>query len=159
MEIAYRAVGRIVSPFKTPAGAPIQPAAARGVEGRVEFAPEFAPGLRDLDGFSHVIVLWHMHLCEGYSLDVVPFLDVATHGIFATRSPRRPNPIGLSVYRLLAVEPSALVIGDVDALDGSPVIDVKPFVPAFDAPAPARIGWLAGRLDGVENARGDDRFT
>jgi tRNA (adenine37-N6)-methyltransferase len=114
--------------------------------------------LRDLDGFSHVIVLYHLHLVRGYALSVVPFLDDASHGIFATRSPARPNPIGLSIFRVLRVEDSRVIVADVDAVDGSPLLDVKPYVPAFDAPAAQRIGWFADRLDAAETTRADSRF-
>jgi tRNA-Thr(GGU) m(6)t(6)A37 methyltransferase TsaA len=118
----------------------------------------FAEGLRDLDGFSHAIVLYHLHLVRGHELSVVPFLDDASHGIFATRSPKRPNPIGLSIYRIASIEGSRVSVVDVDAVDGSPIIDVKPYVPAFDAPDAERIGWFAGRLDSVDSARADARF-
>jgi tRNA-Thr(GGU) m(6)t(6)A37 methyltransferase TsaA len=124
----------------------------------LELLPEFAAGLRDLDGFSHVIVLRHMHLMTGHALSVVPFLDDAAHGIFATRSPKRPNPIGLSIYRVLKIDGIRVMVADVDAVDGSPLLDVKPYVPAFDAPPADRIGWFANRLEGAENARADARF-
>jgi tRNA-Thr(GGU) m(6)t(6)A37 methyltransferase TsaA len=128
------------------------------VEGVLEIEPEFAEGLRDLDGFSHVIVLWHMHLMTGHALTVVPFLDDASHGIFATRSPKRPNPIGLSVYRLLKVEGNRVTVADVDAVDGSPLLDIKPYVPAFDVHDADRIGWFANRLEAADTARADSRF-
>jgi tRNA-Thr(GGU) m(6)t(6)A37 methyltransferase TsaA len=128
------------------------------VEGVLEIEPEFGEGLRDLDGFSHVIVLWHMHLMTGHALTVVPFLDDASHGIFATRSPKRPNPIGLSVYRLLRVDGNRVSVADVDAVDGSPLLDIKPYVPAFDVHDAERIGWFANRLDSADTARADSRF-
>jgi tRNA-Thr(GGU) m(6)t(6)A37 methyltransferase TsaA len=124
----------------------------------LEVDDAFAAGLRDLDGFSHVIVLWHMHLMTGHELSVVPFLDDASHGIFATRSPKRPNPIGLSVYRLLGVDGNRVTVADVDAVDGSPLLDIKPYVPAFDVTEAERIGWFAGRLDAAHTARADKRF-
>ncbi len=157
--IAYRPIGTIRSPWATPTGAPIQPAAAAGVLGVLEIDPRFAEGLRDLDGFSHVIVLWHMHLALGSELTVTPFLDTVRHGIFATRSPRRPNPIGMSVYRLLGIETTHVAVSGVDAVDGTPILDVKPFVPAFDAPHAERIGWLENRLGDIATARADDRFS
>jgi tRNA (adenine37-N6)-methyltransferase len=132
--------------------------AAHGVEGVLEIEPEFAEGLRDLDGFSHVIVLWHMHLMTGHALSVVPFLDDASHGIFATRSPKRPNPIGLSVYRVLKVEGNRVTVADVDAVDGSPLLDIKPYVPAFDVHDAERIGWFANRLEAADTVRADSRF-
>ncbi len=156
--ITYRAIGAIRSPWITPAGTPIQPAAAVDVRGTLEIEAEFAAGLRDLDGFSHVIVLWHVHLVRGFDLRVVPFLDTVEHGIFATRSPRRPNPIAMSVYRLLAIDGTCITVSGVDAVDGTPIIDIKPYVPQFDAPAAERIGWFDGRLDHVKEARADERF-
>jgi tRNA-Thr(GGU) m(6)t(6)A37 methyltransferase TsaA len=105
-----------------------------------------------------VIVLYHLHLVHGHELTVVPFLDDAAHGIFATRSPKRPNPIGLSVYRLVHVDGARIDVMDVDAVDGSPILDIKPYVPAFDAPPSERIGWFDDRLDPPPNARADNRF-
>jgi len=157
--IAYRPIGIIRSPWTQPAGAPLQPASARGVDGALELEPQYADGVRDLAGFSHLIVLWHMHLVEGSALRVVPFLDDTERGIFATRSPKRPNPIGLSVLRIRAVVGCRVDVTDVDAVDGSPIIDIKPYVPAFDAPLAERIGWFAGRLDEIDGARADDRFA
>lgn len=130
-----------------------------GAEGTIEIDEEFVAGLCDIEGFSHIIVLYHLHLVTGHELAVVPFLDAAAHGIFATRSPKRPNPIGLSVYRLLGITGTTVRIGDVDAVDGSPVLDIKPFVPAFDAPAVERIGCFRDRLANLKTARADDRFT
>jgi tRNA-Thr(GGU) m(6)t(6)A37 methyltransferase TsaA len=110
VEISYRPIGIVRSPFKDTAGMPIQPAAARGVKGTVEIEPEYCKGLKDLDGFSHVYLLYHFHLSKGFSLSVKPFLDERPHGVFATRAPRRPNAIGLSVVRLLRVEGCTLHI-------------------------------------------------
>ena len=157
--IAYRAIGYIRSPWTAPAGAPIQPPAAAGIRGFLDIDPQLAEGLRDLDGFSHVIVLWHMHLVRGHELTVVPFLDTAPHGIFATRSPRRPNPIAMSVFRLLGIDGSTVAVSDVDAVDGTPIVDVKPYIPLFDAPVAERIGWFDGHLGTIATARADDRFS
>ena len=136
----------------------MQAAAAQGVDGVLHIDPEFAAGLCDLDGFSHVIVLYHLHLVHGYELRVVPFLDTVEHGIFATRSPKRPNPIGLSIFRIQRIEETRVYVSDVDAVDGSPILDIKPYVPAFDAPATGRIGWFSGKLDALDTARADERF-
>jgi tRNA (adenine37-N6)-methyltransferase len=114
--------------------------------------------LRDLDGFSHVIVIYHLHLVHGHELTVVPFLDHVPHGIFATRSPKRPNPIGISIYPIVRIDGCRISVTDVDAVDGSPILDMKPYVPAFDAPVAERIGWFAGRLDAAPSARADGRF-
>ena len=105
--------------------------------------PEYAAGLLDLDGFSHAIVLYHMHLVRGHELSVVPFLDTVEQGIFATRSPKRPDAIGLSIVRIVRIDRGDVHVRDIDAVDGSPILDIKPYVPAFDAPIAERIGWLA----------------
>jgi tRNA-Thr(GGU) m(6)t(6)A37 methyltransferase TsaA len=108
----------------------------------VEVFPEFVPGLADLEGFSHVILLCHLHRSEGYRLRVIPFLDTELRGVFATRAPGRPNPIGLSVVKLLGIEENRLHVEDVDLLEGTPVLDIKPYVGEFDARPGARFGWL-----------------
>ena len=136
----------------------MQPPAAGGVAGTIEIDPTFAGGLNDLDGFSHIIVIYQLHLVRESALSVVPFLDDVPRGIFATRSPTRPNPIGLSVYRLSRIDGTTLHITGVDAVDGSPVLDIKPYVPAFDAPATERIGWFTGKLGDIGHKRADDRF-
>ena len=138
---------------------PIQPTGAAGVEGTVEIRPEFAAGLEDLEGFSHLILLYHLHLADGFSLTVRPFLHDAPHGVFSTRSPRRPNPIGLSVVRLVRREGPFLHVCDVDVVDGTPLLDIKPYVPSFDAPEDVRIGWLEGKVERARTLRADDRFS
>ena len=159
MHIAYSPIGYFESPHKDVKGMPIQPVGAKGVRGIVTVLPEFADGLADLDGFSHVIVLYHLHKIRGHELTVTPFLDTRMHGIFATRSPKRPNAIGLSVMQLNAVEDGVVFLENVDVLDGTPVIDIKPYVPTFDVwPAP-RIGWFEGRSSNAEHHRSDARFA
>jgi tRNA-Thr(GGU) m(6)t(6)A37 methyltransferase TsaA len=157
-EIRYRPIGVIRSPFKEAEGMPIQPAAAAGIAGTVELKPEFAAGLKDIEGFSHLILIYHFHRVEGYSLEVKPFLDDILHGVFATRAPKRPNPIGISVVRLVRVEERVLHIEGVDILDGTPLLDIKPYVPEFDAVAAERTGWLAGKAGRVRGMRADGRF-
>jgi len=157
-EITYRPIGLIRSPFSETEGMPIQPAGARGVKGTIEIAPEFAAGLKDLEGFSHLIVIYHFHRSRGYDLTLTPFLDDRPRGVFATRAPRRPNAIGLSVLRLNSVEGSVLQVEDVDVLDGTPVLDLKPYVPEFDAPRVERIGWLTGKGGKSRRTRADGRF-
>jgi tRNA-Thr(GGU) m(6)t(6)A37 methyltransferase TsaA len=152
-------IGIIHSPFPGPSDTPIQPTGAVGVEGTIEIEPELAPGLEDLEGFSHLILLYHFHLCQGFSLTVAPFLDDKSHGVFATRAPRRPNPIGLSVVRLLRREGSTLWVSDLDIVDGTPLLDIKPYVPEFDAPQTTRIGWLEGKTHLARGFRSDDRFS
>src|SRR5262245_31467068 len=128
IEVTYRPIGVVRSPFTECAGMPLQPVSAQDVVGRIELEPEVARGVRDLDGFSHVHVLAHLHRAAAVDLELVPFLDTELRGVFATRSPGRPNPIGLSVFRLLAVEGATLHVAGVDLLDGTPVLDVKPYV-------------------------------
>ena len=122
---------------------PIQAVAAEGVEGSIELAPEYGDGLRDIEGFSHIILVYHFHLGRrSTSLTVTPFLDDEPHGLFATWSPKRPNPIGLSTVRLVRVEGLTLHVEEVDVVDGTPLLDIKPYVPAFDVrEAPASDGW------------------
>ncbi len=156
--ISYAPIGIVRSPFKDIVGMPIQPQGASGISGTVELCPEFVPGLKDLEGFSHLILLYHFHLCEGYSLEVKPFLDDRRHGVFATRSPRRPNAIGLSTVRLTDIEGPVLHILDVDIVDGTPLLDIKPYVPQFDVRTTDRIGWFSGKVQRVGEAKADGRF-
>ncbi len=159
-EMCFTSIGTVRSPHTSREGAPIQPTGAQGVRGHIDINPEFQAGVKDLDGFSHIFVLYHCHLSQGYDLEVVPFMDTEVHGVFATRAPRRPNPIGLSVVRLLAVYSGRLDLADVDLLDGTPVLDIKPFVPDFDVPAgEVRTGWLAQNAEKAETLTADDRFT
>ena len=156
--VIFRPIGLIRSPFADTEGMPIQAVAAAGVRGRVELDPEFSDGLADLDGFSHLVLIYHLHRITTPRLTVTPFLDTRAHGIFATRSPARPNPIGLSTVRLVGIDGTTLEIEDVDVVDGTPLLDIKPYVPAFDDRADARIGWFADRVAGLTDARADGRF-
>ena len=152
-------IGIIRSPFKEPEGMPIQPSGAKGVAGKVEVFAEYGDGLADLDGFSHVILLYHFHRSRGYNLQVVPFLDNRPRGLFATRAPRRPNPIGLSIVRLERVAGCMLYIRNVDVLDGTPLLDIKPYATQFDAQTDVRNGWLEQSGAAVSEKRSDDRFN
>ncbi len=138
---------------------PIQPSGAAGVKGSVEVLPEYADGLQDLDGFSHIILLYQFDRSTGFELKVVPFLDSTPRGLFSTRAPRRPNPIGLSVVRLERVEGRVLHIDGVDILDETPLLDIKPYVPAFDAPQECRLGWLEDVSGTARKKRSDGRFA
>ena len=158
IQCTFNAIGLIHSLFKDIEGMPIQPAAARGTPGSIELFEEYRPGLKDLEGFSHVVLIYHLHLCRGYELEVVPFLDTVPRGVFATRAPRRPNPIGLSIVRLTGVADGMLRIEDVDIVDGTPLLDIKPYVPDLDAPASVRIGWLEGKTQELADRKSDDRF-
>jgi len=151
-------IGIIHSPFKEPGGMPIQPAGAAGVTGTVEVFEEYRAGLKDLEGFSHIILLYHFHRSEGFNLQTVPFMDSEPRGLFATRAPRRPNPIGLSIVQLDTIEEGVLQIQNVDILDGTPLLDIKPYVPEFDAPVRVRAGWLEAVRKTVADLESDDRF-
>lgn len=158
MIVEYSPIGVVHSPFLEREGTPIQPSRSNGASGTVDVFPEFVEGLSDLDGFSHIILLCHLHRSTGWRLKVVPFLDTEPRGLFATRAPCRPNPIGLSVVNLLAVEGHVLVIENVDLLDGTPVLDIKPYVGEFDDRTNVRTGWLeAARVR--RKRRADDRFS
>jgi tRNA-Thr(GGU) m(6)t(6)A37 methyltransferase TsaA len=157
MKIEYRPIGLIHTPFKQREGMPIQPSRGRGVRGTVEVAPEYADGLTDLDGFSHVVLIYHFHQSRGFDLRVTPFLDTQKRGLFATRAPRRPNAIGLSVVRLLGIEGNRIAVQDLDILDGTPLLDIKPYVPEFDRRTEVREGWLESVKD--RNVDSDDRFA
>ncbi len=137
---------------------PIQPAGAAGVKGTVEVFEDFHPGLEDLDGFSHIILLYHFHRSHSFNLHVVPFMDSEPRGLFATRAPKRPNPIGISVVRLDKIEDGLLHIQNLDILDGTPLLDIKPYVPEFDAPGEVRTGWLEKARKTVQSQKSDDRF-
>lgn len=156
--VTYTPIGVIHTPWIEMAGTPLQSVAAADAAGRVEIAPEYAGGLRDIEGFSHLILLYHLHRMTGYALAVTPYLDTVTHGVFATRSPKRPNPIGFSVVRLVGVEGTTLHIRDVDMLDGTPLLDIKPYVPAFDRWDAERTGWFADNANKVHTTRADERF-
>lgn len=158
MEIRYRPIGIIHSPFSDIKGMPIQPSGAEKVAGSIEIYPEFADGLKDLDGFSHIILLYHFHRSTDFSLIVTPFLDTEPRGVFATRAPKRPNSIGLSIVRLLKVDRNILHIENVDVLDGTPLLDIKPYVPDFDQHPVDRIGWLEKARGRALSHKADDRF-
>ena len=155
----FTPIGTIRSPFTNPKGMPIQPAGAKGAKGSVEVLAAFADGLQDLDGFSHIILLYLFHRSRGFELKVVPFLDTTLRGVFATRAPRRPNPIGLSVVRLERIEGGVLHIEEVDVLDGTPLLDIKPYVPDFDAQGEVRTGWLEQASKESQDKRSDGRFA
>ena len=151
-------IGIIHTPFTEPEGMPIQPKGATGIRGTIELFDEYHEGLKDLDGFSHIILLFHFHRSHGFKLQVVPFMDSELRGLFATRAPRRPNPIGISVVQLDKIENGVLHIQNVDIMDGTPLLDIKPYVPEFDSPQNIRTGWLEQARKTVSGRKSDDRF-
>jgi tRNA (adenine37-N6)-methyltransferase len=158
MTFYFKPIGIIRSPFKDVEGMPIQSAGAQRARGEVELFPEYVEGLKDLDGFSHIILLYHFHLAKGPQLTVTPFLDSVPRGVFATRAPLRPNAIGLSVVRLVSVRGAILDIENVDIADGAPLLDIKPYVPEFDYHPAERIGWLQEAMGKVRERVSDSRF-
>jgi tRNA-Thr(GGU) m(6)t(6)A37 methyltransferase TsaA len=157
--IELKPIGIIHSPFKEPKGVPIQPTAGKDIQGTVEVFPEYAGGLKDLDGFSHIVLVCYFHLAKGYSLEVIPFMDDRPRGVFATRAPSRPNPIGLSVVRLDKVEGNILRIRDLDIVDGTPLLDIKPYVSAFVPGDVLKTGWLEQNVKKLPKTKDDGRFT
>lgn len=158
MKIEIQAIGIIHTVYNEISEMPIQPMAATE-EAYIELYPKFIDGLKDIEGFSHLTLLYHLHKVEGYALQVTPFMDTVEHGIFATRSPKRPNAIGLSTVKLIRVEGSKLYIEQADMLDGTPLIDIKPFFPRYDNREDVSIGWLEKNKDmPVEDLVSDSRF-
>lgn len=158
MEIKLKPVGVIHTPFKTIENMPVQPSAGREVTGEIEIYPEYAEGLSDIEGFSHLYIIFYLNMVKSYKLKVIPFLDTTEHGIFATRSPARPNSVGLSVVELIEVKGNTLHIRGIDMLDGSPVLDIKPYVPDFDHCGIVRKGWFEGRAEKAGEIKSDNRF-
>lgn len=155
-DLTMHPIGLIHTSFQHALGTPIQGALSDGAEGVVEVLPEFVSGLRDVAAFERLWLIYLLHRASAPQMLVRPYLDDNEHGIFATRSPARPNHIGLSAVRLLGVEENRLLIADVDMLDGTPVLDIKPYVPEFDRFDVKRIGWYQGKSATGEVA--DDRF-
>jgi len=155
---SYRPIGIIHSPFQQMSGTPIQPVFARGVQGRVEVFEDYAEGLSDLELFSHIYLLFHFDRAGPGSLRCTPYLDSRPRGVFATRAPRRPNGLGLSIVHLLGREGGTLRVEDIDVLDGTPLLDIKPYVPRFDARGDASNGWLEHAAPDAGGNRADGRF-
>ena len=157
--VEFRPIGVIRTPFPDVEGMPIQPSAAEQAEGHIDLDPALVDGLAGIEGFSHLMLVWHLHRIRRSRLVVVPFLDDQPHGIFATRAPARPNPIAVSVVRLLGVDATRLRVRHLDMVDGTALLDIKPYVPQFDDRSGARIGWYHDRLDRLERTSSDDRFA
>jgi tRNA (adenine37-N6)-methyltransferase len=158
LQITLSSIGIIRTPFATKEGMPIQSTGAKGIKGQIHLKEEFITGLADLDGFSHIILIYNFHKSTGFELLTTPFLDNTQRGIFATRAPMRPNPIGLSVVRLLKIEKNILYIENVDMLDGTPLLDIKPYIPDFDIHATEKNGWIDSKTDNLNETKSDRRF-
>lgn len=159
IEITFRSIGIIHTPFRDLSGMPIQPSAADGVEGKVILDPALQEGLQDLEGFSHIILLYYFHQAGDPKLLVKPYLDDEQRGLFATRAPRRPNGIGFSIVKLLEIQGNILTVANVDILDGTPLLDIKPYIPYFDHPEADRVGWLEKSKGKVGGKLSDSRFV
>ena len=158
-QITINPIGIIHTPFNDIKGMPIQPLAAEGVKGHIELFPKYIEGLIDLMGFSHITLLYQLHKINGYDLMVKPFMDNTEHGIFATKSPKRPNAIGLSTVKLLGIENNVIHIEMVDMLNGTPLIDIKPFFSKFDNRTNTKSGWLDNQENiPIRELRSDERF-
>jgi len=157
-KITFSPIGVINSPFDEPVNMPIQSASANGVAGTLKSYDEFVPGLKDIEEFSHIILLYAFHRSDGYKLQVRPFLEDVVHGVFAVRAPKRPNPIGFSIVKLIKKEKNVLFIENVDVLNGTPLLDIKPYVPEFDCLTEASSGWVGNHREKITNKKSDGRF-
>lgn len=159
MAITFNSIGTIQTPFKSKEGMPVQSSGSKGIKGIIVLKKRFIKGLLDLEHFSHIHLIYQFHRSEGFDLQVIPFLDNQPHGIFATRAPRRPNAIGLSVVKLISIHDNILEVENVDMLEGTPLLDIKPYVAQFDIHKIEKSGWI-NRITGNPNeVRSDDRFS
>jgi tRNA (adenine37-N6)-methyltransferase len=156
--IIYKSIGIIHTPFKEIENMPLQPPGAQKVQGTIEIDKKFIRALKDLDGFSHIILIYHFHLANGFSPEVIPFMDKAARGLFATRAPKKPNQIGMSVVRLIKIEQNKLFIENADILNGTPLLDIKPYVKEFDHPTKSKSGWLNRSAHLSRKIKSDGRF-
>lgn len=157
--VTFQPIGIVHTPFRTPTGTPINPKGGCGVKGEVEIFPEYAAGLQDIGGFSHLFLIFVLHKVTERKLVGLPFLDNTPHGVFAMRTPTRPNPIGLSLVKLVGVNDNRLAIEDLDIVDGSPLLDIKPYVPDFDSATNCRLGWLTNNVSRAPQTRDDGRYS
>ncbi len=152
----FHPIGVVHSPHSEAKGTPIQPRYAEEFDGTVEVFPEYAEALSDLDGFERIWLIYAFNRSEGWKPKVTPFRDTVERGLFATRAPKRPNAIGMSCVRLVRIEGAMLVVSKIDILDGTPLLDIKPYVPDYDAYPDSQAGWLDhAPKPGV---KADDRF-
>jgi len=158
MTINYEPIGIIKTPHKTKNGMSIQSRAAKGIKGIITIKRKFSEGLEDLDGFSHIYLIYHFHKSKHYTLKTKPFLDDKSHGVFSTRAPQRPNSIGISVVKLNSIKDNVLEIEDIDILNGTPLLDIKPYIPDFDIHEVRKIGWIANKIGNINTIKSDNRF-
>lgn len=160
-KVELETIGTIITPFDKPEGMPIQPTGAKGVKGEIHLKEEYVEGLKDIEGFSHLNLIYYLHLTNGNALTVKPFLDNQPHGVFATRSPKRPNNIGLSTVRLDRVEDNILYISNIDVVSGTPLLDIKPYIPQLyeDTIDDLRIGWFETKHQNAKDKKADTRFV
>lgn len=160
MKIEMESIGTIHTEFKEIEGMPIQPTGAKGIKGTIEIEDKYADGLKDLKDFSHIHIIYLLHKVEGYMLEVKPFMDDNTHGVFATRSPKRPNRIGMSVVKVTDVKDNKVCVENIDVLDGTPLLDIKPYVPQLyeDTIDELKIGWFETKHKKAKSQKSDDRF-
>jgi tRNA-Thr(GGU) m(6)t(6)A37 methyltransferase TsaA len=159
MKPIIKPIGSIHTPFDKLEDMPIQPKGAAEVIGTIELEEQYVEALADLDGFSHIYLLYEFHMAKRTALTVTPFMDTTPRGVFATRSPLRPNHIGISIVRLIGVEKNIITVQGIDILNGSPLLDIKPYIAAFDAVQQSRSGWMKGSEEDVSGKRSDLRFV
>jgi tRNA-Thr(GGU) m(6)t(6)A37 methyltransferase TsaA len=155
--VSFKPIGIIHSPFTNIVGMPVQPAAAKGSKGKIIVDKDYVEGLSDLDKFSHIYLLYHLHLSESFNLKVKPYLDDQLRGVFATRAPKRPNPIGLSVVKLIKIKLNILEIENIDIIDGTPLLDIKPYIPQTEGVNAYKKGWLSKYTKEIKSKRSDKR--
>ncbi len=158
-KVVFQPIGVILTPFTGPEGTPISSIAGCGVKGTVEIFPEFAEGLKDIDGFSHLVLIYYMDRVNKQGLTGIPFMDDKPHGVFAMRSPLRPNHIGISIVRLITVRENILDIEDLDILNNTPLLDIKPYIPEMDSRTECRTGWYVGNIHKMKTTRDDGRYS
>ena len=154
-----QAIGTIHTPFDKLEDMPIQPKGAGELIGTVELEEQYMTGLTDLEGFSHIYLLYEFHMAKRTALTVTPFMDTNPRGVFSTRSPLRPNHIGISIVKLVSVEKNIVTVQGIDILNGTPLLDIKPYIAAFDAVQESRSGWMKGSEEDVTRKRSDQRFV
>lgn len=160
MKIELEPIGTIHTEFTEIEGMPIQPTGAKGVKGTLLIKDKYLNGLKDLEEFSHINILYLLHKVDGYLLEVKPFMDINTHGIFATRSPKRPNRIGSSIVQIDKIKGNSVYVSNIDVLDGTPLLDIKPYVPQLyeDTIEELKIGWFEKNHNKAKSQKSDNRF-